>query len=43
MSANDFEKYAWRAGMDAFLKQPQQLSELPTTVNRLLREGAKNR
>ncbi len=43
MSANDFEKYAWRAGMDAFLKQPQQLSELTNTVNRLLREGSKNR
>lgn len=43
MSAKDFEKYAWRAGMDAFLKQPQQVSELTNTVNRLLREGSKNR
>jgi tetratricopeptide (TPR) repeat protein len=43
MSPNDFEKYAWRAGMDAFLKQPQQMNELTSTVNRLLREGAKNR
>jgi len=43
MSANDFEKYAWRAGMDAFLKQPQQVSELTNTVNRLLREGSRNR
>jgi len=43
MSPNDFEKYAWRAGMDAFLKQPQQINELTSTVNRLLREGSKNR
>jgi tetratricopeptide (TPR) repeat protein/CheY-like chemotaxis protein len=43
MSPNDFEKYAWRAGMDAFLKQPQQMNELTNTVNRLLREGSKNR
>jgi tetratricopeptide (TPR) repeat protein len=43
MSPNDFEKHAWRAGMDAFLKQPQQMNELASTVNRLLREGSKNR
>jgi CheY-like chemotaxis protein len=43
MSPNDFEKYAWRAGMDAFLKQPEQVNELTSTVNRLLREGSKNR
>jgi tetratricopeptide (TPR) repeat protein/CheY-like chemotaxis protein len=43
MSSKDFEKYAWRAGMDAFLKQPEQVSELTNTVNRLLREGAKSR
>ena len=43
MSSNDFEKYAWRAGMDAFLKQPEQVSELTNTVNRLLREGSRNR
>lgn len=42
-SAKDFEKYAWRAGMDAFLKQPEQMSEITNTVNRLLREGSKNR
>jgi len=43
MSSNDFEKYAWRAGMDAFLKQPQQMNEITSTINRLLREGSKNR
>ncbi|HXT61699.1 MAG TPA: tetratricopeptide repeat protein [Pyrinomonadaceae bacterium] len=43
MSAGDFEKYAWRAGMDAFLKQPEQVNELTNTVNRLLREGSKSR
>jgi len=43
MASKDFEKYAWRARMDAFLKQPQQMSELTNTVNRLLREGSKNR
>lgn len=42
-SSKDFEKYAWRAGMDAFLKQPEQLSEITNTVNRLLREGSRNR
>jgi PleD family two-component response regulator len=43
MASKDFEKYAWRAGMDAFLKQPEQMNELTNTVNRLLREGSKNR
>lgn len=43
LSAKDYESDAWRAGMDAFLKQPQQMSELTTTVNRLLREGSRNR
>lgn len=43
MSSSDFEKHAWRAGMDAFLKQPEQVSELTNTVNRLLREGSKTR
>lgn len=43
LSADDLESKAWGAGVDAFLKKPEQLSQLTSTVARLLREGSKNR
>jgi CheY-like chemotaxis protein len=37
LSGDDCEKEAWRAGAKAFLKKPEQISELSGTVARLLR------
>jgi len=42
LSARDYETQAWRAGVDAFLKRPEQIDELPATVARLLREGSRH-
>ena len=36
LSASDCEREAWRAGVNAFLKKPEQTDDLPTTVARLL-------
>ena len=36
LSATDCEREAWRAGVNDFLKKPEQIDELPTTVARLL-------
>jgi len=36
LAASDCEREAWRAGVNAFLKKPEQIDELPTTVARLL-------
>ncbi|PYS29015.1 MAG: hypothetical protein DMF75_17920 [Acidobacteria bacterium] len=36
LSASDCEREAWRAGVDAFLKKPEQIDELPATVARFL-------
>ena len=36
LSASDCERDAWRAGVNAFLKKPEQIDELLTTVARLL-------
>lgn len=41
MSADDFESEAWRAGVDAFLKKPEEVFELPATISRLLGENRK--
>ena len=43
LSSDDLEKESLEAGLDAFLKKPQQLAELSLTVARLLREGSKHR
>jgi tetratricopeptide (TPR) repeat protein len=43
LSDDDLETEAWGAGVDAFLKKPDQLTELTPTVARLLREGSRNR
>src|SRR5207244_11513175 len=34
LSASDCEREAWRAGVDEFLKKPEQISELPATIAR---------
>ena len=36
LSASDCEREAWRAGVNDFLKKPEQIDELPTRVARLL-------
>ena len=41
LSGNDCETEAWRAGVDAFLKKPQQVKDLPSTISRLLRVDVK--
>jgi CheY-like chemotaxis protein len=41
LSGNDCETEAWRAGVDAFLKKPQQVKDLPSTISRLLRVDSK--
>jgi CheY-like chemotaxis protein len=43
LSADDVEKAALEAGVDEFLKKPQQLADLSTSVARLLREGSRHR
>jgi two-component system chemotaxis response regulator CheY len=37
LSGSDCETDAWRAGVDAFLKKPEQISRLSSTIARLLR------
>lgn len=41
LSGNDCETEAWRAGVDAFLKKPEQISDLPSTISRLLKVDVK--
>jgi len=42
LSGNDYETEAWRAGVDAFLKKPEQISELTATITRLLKEESEH-
>ena len=37
LSGTDCETDAWRAGVDAFLKKPEQIDEVPSTIARLLK------
>ena len=37
LSGTDCETEAWRAGVDAFLKKPEQVNALPSTISRLLK------
>lgn len=39
LSASDVETDAWRAGVDAFLRKPQDIGQLTAMVNRLLNAG----
>ena len=41
LSADDVEKEAWRAGVDAFLPKPEGVERLPTTIKRTLDERRK--
>jgi CheY-like chemotaxis protein len=41
LSGSDCETEAWAAGVDAFLKKPEQISKLPATINRLLKAERK--
>jgi CheY-like chemotaxis protein len=43
VSGDDYESEAWRAGADAFLKKPEEIGDLPTTITRLLRERSSER
>lgn len=38
LSASDYETEAWRAGVDAFLRKPEQINDLPATISRLRRD-----
>jgi len=42
LSASDCEREAWRAGVNAFLKKPEQIDELPATIVRLLKDAGKH-
>ena len=39
LSASDVEKEAWQAGIDAFLKKPEDIGQLTVMVKRLLKKG----
>jgi DNA-binding NtrC family response regulator len=41
LSGSDCEKEAWGAGVDAFLRKPEQLGKLEATVNRVLKAERK--
>jgi hypothetical protein len=38
LSADPIEPEAWRAGVDQFLLKPNAISEVPSTVTRLLKQ-----
>jgi CheY-like chemotaxis protein/tetratricopeptide (TPR) repeat protein len=38
LSGSNCETEAWGAGVDAFLRKPEQINELPSTISRLLQE-----
>jgi CheY-like chemotaxis protein/tetratricopeptide (TPR) repeat protein len=38
LSGSDCETEAWGAGVDAFLKKPEQIGQLSSTIDRLLKE-----
>lgn len=41
LSADDCEKEAWRAGVDAFLRKPQAIDHVHSTLARVLEERRK--
>jgi CheY-like chemotaxis protein len=41
LSGDDVEKEAWRAGVDAFLRKPEGIERLPTTILRALDDRRK--
>ena len=40
LSGSDCETEAWGAGVDAFLRKPDQIGQLPSTITRILEGGA---
>ena len=42
LSGSDCETEAWGAGVDAFLRKPEQIGELPSTVTRVLEGGSEH-
>src|SRR6266446_3910492 len=42
LSGVDCEKEAWRAGVNSFLKKPEQIDELRATITRLLKDRPKH-
>jgi CheY-like chemotaxis protein len=42
LSGSDCESEAWGAGVHAFLRKPEQISELPSTITRLLEDGSRH-
>jgi DNA-binding NtrC family response regulator len=38
LSGDDCEKEAWRAGVRAFLRKPEGVNKLASTITRLLKE-----
>jgi CheY-like chemotaxis protein len=41
LSGSNCETEAWGAGVEAFLRKPQQISKLPATINRVLKAERK--
>ena len=41
LSGSDCENEAWAAGVDAFLKKPKQINEVPSTITRILEDHSK--
>ena len=41
LSGSDCETEAWAAGVDAFLRKPEQIGKLPSTINRVLKAERK--
>jgi len=42
LSGSDCESEAWHAGADAFLRKPEQIGELLSTISRVLKEPKKD-
>jgi hypothetical protein len=38
LTGDDCEAEAWRAGVKAFLRKPEGIDELPSTMDRLLKQ-----
>jgi DNA-binding NtrC family response regulator len=38
LSGDDCEKEAWRAGVDAFLRKPEAIDQVSSTITRVLKE-----
>ena len=43
LSREEYEAEAWRAGVDAFVRKPQDIDQVPATIARLLNISLKNK